>query len=109
MAEIKFYTDEHIGRAVVNGLRQRSINVLTCQEADLRSASDEEHLKFAKKEKRVIFSQDNDFLKLHALGKEHTDIVYARQGTPIGKIIKGLVLIHQILEAKDMVNHVEFI
>lgn len=45
---IKFYTDEHVGKAIAKGLRLRGIDVLTCQEADMISATDEEHLEFAK-------------------------------------------------------------
>jgi hypothetical protein len=44
---VKFYTDEHVARAVVNGLRQRGVDVLTVVEAGMRTASDEEHLKKA--------------------------------------------------------------
>ncbi len=32
---IRFYTDEHISRAVVHGLRQRGVDVLTVAEAGL--------------------------------------------------------------------------
>jgi hypothetical protein len=31
---VKFYTDEHVARAVVNGLRQRGADVLTVPEAE---------------------------------------------------------------------------
>ncbi len=41
---IRFYTDEHVARAVVRSLRQRGVDVLTVPEADLLGASDEEHL-----------------------------------------------------------------
>jgi predicted nuclease of predicted toxin-antitoxin system len=62
---VKFYTDEHVGGAVVNGLRQRGVDVLTVVEAGMLSASDEEHLARARAEGRVVFSQDDDFLRLH--------------------------------------------
>ena len=41
---IRFYTDEHVARAVVRGLRQRGVDVLTAPEAGMLGASDEEHL-----------------------------------------------------------------
>jgi hypothetical protein len=39
MAErIKFYMDEHVPRAVTDGLRRRGVDVLTTQEADMLEA-----------------------------------------------------------------------
>lgn len=36
MAErVRFYTDEHVPRAVVEGLRRRGVDVLTVAEADM--------------------------------------------------------------------------
>ena len=67
---IKFYTDEHVPRALVRGVRQRGADVLTVAEADLLGASDEEHFERARIEGRVIFTQDDDFLRLHAAGVE---------------------------------------
>jgi uncharacterized protein with PIN domain len=107
--KIKFYTDEHVARAVVRGLRQRGADVLTVPEAGLLGASDEEHLARARSEGRVIFTQDDDFLRLHAAGFEHAGIVYAAQQTPIGDIIYGLMLIHQVLEPEEMAGHVEYL
>lgn len=106
---VKFYTDEHVANAVVLGLRQRGIDVLTVVEAKLAGATDEQHFKFAEKEERTIFTQDSDFLKLAANSKTHPGVVYAPQLTPVGKIIRGLVLISKVLDAGDMRNHVEFI
>ena len=54
---IKFYTDEHVPNAVVKGLRLRGIDVLTAKEANMLGATDEEHLAFANKEGRIIFTQ----------------------------------------------------
>jgi hypothetical protein len=82
---------------------------LTVQEARLHSATDEEHLAFALSQGRVIFTQDADFARLHAAGTHHAGIVYAHQQTPIGAVIRGLMLIVEVLEPDDMVDHLEFI
>lgn len=103
---IKFYVDEHVAKAVVNGLRQRGADVLTVLEAGLRGASDEEHLARAQTDGCVLFTQDDDFLRLHAGGVTHAGIAY---GTSVGDIIRGLMLIHQLLEARDMQAHVEYL
>jgi predicted nuclease of predicted toxin-antitoxin system len=106
---IKFYTDEHVPSAVTKGLRRRGVDVLTARERNLLTASDETQLTVTTCEGRVIFTQDADFLRLHAQGNSHAGIVYAHQTTPIGVIVRGLMLIYQILEPKDMQDHVEFI
>ena len=106
---VKFYTDEHVAQAVVSGLRRRGIDVLSVPEAAMMGARDEEHLDFADLRNRVVFTQDEDFLVLHASGISHAGIAYAPQGTAVGPIIRGLVLIHQILTPEEMRNHLEFI
>jgi uncharacterized protein with PIN domain len=109
MAEhIKFYMDEHVPRAVTEGLRRRGVDVLTTQEAAMLEA-DEQHLAVALSEGRVIFTQDADFLRLHAAGRPHSGIAYAPQHTAIGTIVRSLMLIHDVLSPQDMAGHVEFI
>jgi uncharacterized protein with PIN domain len=107
--KIKFYTDEHVAKAVVKGLRQRGVDVKSVIDAGMLTATDQEHLALAWREGRVIFTQDDDFLRLHATGVNHAGIVYAPQGTSIGEIIFGLMLIYQVLDAEDMKGHVEYL
>ena len=106
---IRFYTDEHVSRAVIKGLRQRGADVLSVPEAGLLGASDADHLALATRESRVLFTQDDDFLRLAAEGAEHAGIVFARQGTPIGQIIHGLMLIHQVMEPDEMHGSIEYL
>ncbi len=94
MAKIKFYTDENVSKAVIMGLRQRGVDVLSVPEAGTLGASDEEHLRVAASDERVIFTQDRDFLRLAA---------------SVGRLIFGLALIHQVVEAEDMTDHIEYI
>lgn len=108
MGQIRFYTDEHVSKAVIRALRRRNVNVLTVPEAGLLSAPDEDHVLRARQEGRVIITQDDDFLRL-AAKVDHTGIVYAAQGTPLRAIISGLLLVHQVLDAEEMRNHVEFL
>jgi hypothetical protein len=60
-------------------------------------------------EGRVLFTQDPDFLRLHAAGVDHAGIAFAAQGTPLRDIIRGLVLIYQVLEEDDIKGHVEYL
>ncbi len=107
--KITYFTDEHVSNAVVKGLRQRGIDVISVAEAEMLGATDEEHIAFALIENRVIFTQDDDFLRLHSSGVKHAGIVYAKQGTPISRIIYGLLLIYQVLDAEEMKGHIEFL
>ena len=109
MSEIRYYADEHVAKAVASGLRLRGIDVLTVGEAGLLAASDAEHMAFALAQGRVVFTQDDDFLRLATQGVQHAGIVYATQQTPIGHIVRGLVLIQQVLSAEEMVGVVEFL
>ena len=95
--------------AVVKGLRARGVDVITCQEAGTLSASDREQLKFATQAGRAIFTHDTDYLKLHSEGIEHAGIVYSPNQLDIGGNIRYLKLIHDVLDADDMANKVEFI
>jgi len=106
MAErIKLYTDDHVAKAVVRGLRQRGVDVVTVPEADLLTASDEEHLAFARESGRVIFTQDEDFLRLHAAGVAHPGIVYAPQGRSVGQVIRGLMFVNPLRFRLDPTSH----
>jgi predicted nuclease of predicted toxin-antitoxin system len=98
-----------VAKAVVRGLRERGVNVLTVTEAGTLGASDQDHIQRARDEGRTIFSQDNDFLRLHAAGIEHAGIVYAPQHISTGQIIHGLMLIYQILDPEEMYGHVEYL
>ena len=107
--EIRLYTDEHVAKAVVRGLRQRGMDVLTVLEAGMVGALDEEHMRRARNEGLAIFTQDNDFLRLHAAGTDHAGIIYAPQHSSVQDIIRGLMLIYQVLDAEEMRGQIEFL
>lgn len=109
MAKIRYYTDEHISRAVINGLRQRGVDVLSVPEANAIGASDLEQLAFALTDNRVLLTCDTDFLGLDAAGVNHAGIVYVSQYTPVGDMIRGLMLIYQVLDSAEMIGHVEYL
>lgn len=107
--KVKFYMDEHVPTAVVSGLQRRGIDVLTTREAGMFGASDEEHLALSTSHGRIIFTQEDDFLRLHDRGINHSGIVYACQQKPISEIVRGLILIYQVLTPIEMKSHVEFL
>ncbi len=108
-SSIKFYMDEHVAPALTHGLRLRGVDVLTTQEADMLGTDDEAQLRLAARQERVLFSQDVDFLALHQRGLAHAGIAYAPQQTSIGDLVRGLLLIHDVLTAEEMRGRVEFL
>ncbi|WP_347178797.1 DUF5615 family PIN-like protein [Roseofilum capinflatum] len=110
LEKIKYHLDESVERAIAEGLRRRSIDVTTTPEENLLGITDEEQLAFAIANNRVVFTQDDDFLALHQRGLDHCGIVYCHQKSrSMGEIVRGLVLIWEVLEPLDMQNHVEFV
>ena len=109
MEQISFYLDEHIHRAVADGLRRRGINVLTVQEAGKSGLTDREQLSFALSERRVMVTMDSDFLMLASEGVSHAGIAYANPQRSIGELIGSLMLVYDVLTCDDLMNHVEYV
>lgn len=108
--KIKFHLDENVSNAIAQGLRRRGIDVTTTPEQSLTGISDEAQLQFAVSENRVIFTQDTDFLRMNQTNTNHCGIVFCSQGNKsIGEIIRGLILIWELLEPRDMYGKVEFL
>src|SRR5581483_5755768 len=62
---IRYHLDEHCPEALAEGLRLHGIDVTTSVEADLLSSTDEEQLAYSLAQGRMLFTQDEDFLRLH--------------------------------------------
>lgn len=107
---IRLHLDENCHRGIAEGLRRRGVDVTTTPEAELLGATDEQQITYCTSEHRVLFTQDPDFLGLHAAGVPHPGIAYCgKDSRGVGKIIQGLVLIWEVLESEEMANHVEFL
>jgi hypothetical protein len=107
---LRFHLDEHVAHAVAHGLRQRQIDVTTTTDAGLLAAPDEDHLNFALRENRVVFTNDSDFLRLVADGRHHAGIVFCPpEGSSIGDIIRYLALMNDCLSPDDVPNRIEYL
>ncbi len=107
--EIKFLADEHVDIDITRGLRARGVDVLTVQEAGLAHTDDALILAFGLEHDRVIFTQDADFLAWHQRGVPHAGIAYVHQQASIGTVVRGLLLIHEMLTAEEIRGKVEFL
>jgi predicted nuclease of predicted toxin-antitoxin system len=107
---IRFHLDEHVPHAVADGLRRLGIEATTSTDAGLLGAADAEHIGYGLSQRRVIFTQDDDFLILASAGVELSGLAYCRQSSrSIGQIIRGLELIWEVYEPEEMRNRIEFI
>jgi predicted nuclease of predicted toxin-antitoxin system len=107
---IRFHLDENVAAALAAALRLRNIDVTTTNDARLAGASDHAQLSFAEAAGRVIVTQDDDFLRLHAAVVGHAGIVFClTEHRNIGKLVRGLTLIHDVLLPEEMHSRVEYI
>lgn len=107
---LRFHFDEHVSHAIAEGLRVRGIDVTTPSETGLLGASDPEHLAFALRSSRAIFTNDEDFLIMAAAEEEHPGIFYCKAGArSIGYIVDALSFFSDEREPHEMLNCVEFL
>jgi Domain of unknown function (DUF5615) len=68
------------------------------------------HLAYCFAEGRVLFTQDEDFLRLHAAGFPHAGIAYCHQeARSVGEIIRGLQLIWEVYDPEEMTGRIEYL
>lgn len=109
MAKLVFYTNESVNIAVAEGLKRRGVKVITARDTGNLGLSDKEQLEYARREGLVIITHDDDFLSL-AMNFEHEGIVFVHQQKySIGDLIRNLKLLWDVVEQKDIKNHVEFL
>jgi predicted nuclease of predicted toxin-antitoxin system len=107
---IRFHLDENCSRAIADGLRRRGIDVTITPDVGLLGAIDEEQLAYCRDQGRVIFTYDDDLLRLAAAGVEHPGIVYCQQRKrSVGDIVRGLVLLWERLDPPDMAGQVKYV
>jgi hypothetical protein len=107
---IRFHLDENCTRAIARGLRRHRVDVTTTPEGGLLGATDEEQAAYALASRRVVFTQDRDFLRIHGRGIEHAGIAYCEKGArSIAEIIDGLVLIWEVYEPEEIAGRVEYV
>jgi len=102
---IKFYTDSHIAKAIAVQLRNRSVDIVRCQDVGMDDADDIEHLEYAASQGRTVITGDEDFLVLDAQwsrsGKHHAGIIHLPpdRKDAIGTIVAYVVFLHQAIAA----------
>ena len=78
-------------------------------DAGLRGAAYSDHLRHTMTDGRVIVTRDVHFLRMHADGVAHAGIVYASADRTIGELVRGCVVIWELMIPEEMKNHEEFL
>jgi len=111
---VALYFDVHVRAAIAEGLQLRGVDVLTAQEDGAAEMEDPDLLDRAGDLERVIFTQDQDFLReahrRQAAGESFSGVVYSHQlHSTVGQCVNGLELIAKIYGPEDMANNVEYL
>ena len=101
------YIDVHVPAAITAGLRQRGIDVLTCQDDGTIRLADAEVLARATQLGRILFTQDDDFLQIASMWQSGQRIffgvIYCHQlAAGIGQIINDLALIADAMDSEEL-------
>ncbi len=108
------YTDVHVPSAVTEGLRLRSLDVLTSQEDGTREVDDQALLVRATALGRVLFSQDRDLLRIatqwQRAEQKFPGIIYSPQiDSSIGKLIEDLELLLTCCPTEEIADRVIYL
>ena len=111
---ITFYMNQHVPRAITEGLRLRGIDVMTAYEDGADRMGDSELLDRATEASRVLFTQDDDLLAEAAQrqrkGISFSGVIYAHQmRNSIGSCIHDLDVIAKAGEIDDLPIRVQFL
>jgi predicted nuclease of predicted toxin-antitoxin system len=111
---IRLYMDENVHGAITRGLRMRELDVLTAQEDGRDETDDSELLDRSRELGRVMFSQDDDLLKIatarQRTGSEFAGVIYAQQGVvSIRQCIEDLELIAGVCNPMEFLNRVSYL
>jgi len=106
--------DEHVQRAVTNGLRTRDVDVLTAQEDGMGRTPDPRLLDRATSLGRVLFSQDRDLLieasQRMNRGVYFAGLIFLRQHRLSARTcIEQLELLCKASDPSDLANWIEYL
>lgn len=108
MSIMKFFTDEHIPKATVQGIRRKGYIVIRSEDVGMKSATDEELLIYATDHDYTLLSMDDDVTRLYKEWRmnerDHMGIVYAPMAkykgeAGIGPVVRWCVEFAELIEA----------
>ena len=116
MSRIRLYLDEDAMQyALVIALRARRVDVLTASDCGMVNRSDQEHLRHASSDGRVLYSFNiRDYSLLHerwlANGQEHSGIIVSvQQRYSVGEQLRRLLHLRNRKPAVEMLSRLEYL
>ncbi len=107
---IRFFLDQNVLGGTAPWLRALGIDVVSAQELGRCGLPDPDQLAFATTEGRVVVTFDRDYLALHTSGVPHTGITWCRQDKyGVGQLIHALEILHGVMTAAEMIDHLEYL
>lgn len=111
---IALYVDEHVAKAIVEGLVERGCDVFRVQDDGGRGRKDEWVLDRAQTLGRVVFTMDKDFLELASRcqksGTPFRGIIYAHQMRySVGQVVNRLSEVCRDESPETMMNWVKYL
>lgn len=103
---LRFYTDTHIAKQIAIQLRQHGIDVVRCEEVDMAEADDEQHLRYATEQHRILITFDKGFrdraFRWIANNQNHGGVIliksYLQGENGIGTIVKECIFLYEAVE-----------
>ncbi len=112
---IPLYTDENVDRRIVDGLRQRGLDLQTAHDAKLTGPiPDERHLEHATAAGRALLTADRDLLVIarawSAEGKAHAGVIFYRiRAASVGHVVREVDALARRLAPEDARNRVSYV
>ena len=111
---VAFYFDHNVRAAIVDGLRQRAVDVLAAFEDGYAEAEDPAVLARATELGRVVFTNDDDFLAVAhewlKTGRTFAGVVYVHQlRLTVGQTIADLEVLAKVGNPDDFLNRIEYL
>ncbi|MDQ2806575.1 MAG: DUF5615 family PIN-like protein [Chloroflexota bacterium] len=106
---LALYMDQQVQSAIIRGLRERNVDILTAYEDGTSRWADTDLLDRATSLGRVMFSRDEDFCaeakQRQAMAIPFNGVIYANQiKVSIGTCVKDLEIIAKVGELDDLRN-----
>ena len=106
------YMDHCVNGAIFSGLRRRGLDVITAQEDNYNRAPDPDVMDRALELKRVVFSQDEDFVfegeRRQREGIPFYGVIYADQNkVSIGRCIEDIQILAELEALENLVDNVK--
>ncbi|TAG61737.1 MAG: hypothetical protein EAZ28_04115, partial [Oscillatoriales cyanobacterium] len=101
-------------QSLLRALRSRQVDVTTVNETQTEGLIDEEQLRLAATQNRVLYSHNiGDFCQLHTeflIGEEsHAGIALISQDYSVGEQVRAIMELTANKTAEEMVNQLEFL